>query len=75
MGTEMVLNGLKSDYILVMINGQKLIGDDALKRINIANVKRIEILNGSASVLYGSDAIGGVVNVITNDPVRIQIVL
>jgi outer membrane receptor for ferrienterochelin and colicins len=67
MGTEMVLNGLKSDYILVMINGQKLIGDDALKRINIANVKRIEILNGSASVLYGSDAIGGVVNVITND--------
>ncbi len=67
MGTEMVLNGLKSDYILVLVNGRKLIGDDALMRINMGNVKRIEILNGSASALYGSDAIGGVVNVITDD--------
>lgn len=67
MGTEMVLNGLNSDYILVLLNGRKLIGDDALMRINMANVKRIEILNGSASALYGSDAIGGVVNIITDD--------
>ncbi|WP_303011108.1 TonB-dependent receptor [uncultured Bacteroides sp.] len=67
MGTEMVLNGLNSDYILVLVNGRKLIGDDALMRINMANVKRIEILNGSASALYGSDAIGGVVNIITDD--------
>lgn len=67
MGTEMVLNGLNSDYILVLVNGRKLIGDDALMRINMANVKRIEILNGSASALYGSDAIGGVINVITDD--------
>ena len=67
MGTEMVLNGLNSDYILVLVNGRKLIGDDALMRINMANVKRIEILNGSASALYGSDAIGGVINIITDD--------
>ena len=63
----MVLNGLNSDYILVLVNGRKLIGDDALMRINMANVKRIEILNGSASALYGSDAIGGVINIITDD--------
>ena len=67
MGTEMVLNGLNSDYILVLVNGRKMIGDDALMRINMANVKRIEILNGSASALYGSDAIGGVINIITDD--------
>ena len=67
MGTEMVLNGLNSDYILVLVNGRKLIGDDALMRINMANVKRIEILNGSASALYGSDVIGGVINIITDD--------
>ena len=67
MGTEMVLNGLKSDYILVLMNGRKLVGDDALMRVNMANVKRIEILNGSASALYGSDAIGGVINIITDD--------
>lgn len=67
MGTEMVANGLKSSYIPVLVNGRKLIGDDALMRINPANVKRIEILNSSASVLYGSDAIGGVINIITDD--------
>lgn len=67
MGTEMVLNGLNSDYILVLMNGRKLVGDDALMRVNMANVKRIEILNGSASALYGSDAIGGVINIITDD--------
>ena len=33
----------------------------------MANIKRIEILNGAASALYGSDAIGGVINIITDD--------
>lgn len=67
MGTEMMLNGLNSDYILVLENGRKLIGDDALQRIDMDNVKRVEILGGSASALYGSDAIGGVINIITDD--------
>ena len=67
MGTTMSLNGLNDDYILVLENGKRLAGDDRIARINIANIKRIEILNGAASALYGSDAIGGVINVITND--------
>ncbi|ERI85308.1 TonB-dependent receptor plug domain protein [Bacteroides pyogenes F0041] len=67
MGTEMLINGLNSNYILILVNGRKMIGDDALMRVDMANVKRIEILNGSASALYGSDAIGGVVNIITDD--------
>lgn len=67
MGTTMSLNGLNDDYILILENGRKLAGDDRLDRINVANIKRVEILNGAASALYGSDAIGGVVNIITDD--------
>lgn len=67
MGTESMMNGLKSDYILFLVNGRKMISDDALQRINMANVKRIEIVHGASSILYGSDAVGGVVNIITDD--------
>ncbi len=72
MGTFLRLNGLGNKYILILINGQKLSGDISsnvdLSRINMARVKRIEILDGAASSLYGSDAIGGVINIITDQP-------
>jgi len=72
MGTFLRLNGLGNKYILILINGQKLSGDISnnvdLSRINMARVKRIEVLDGAASSLYGSDAIGGVINIITDQP-------
>ena len=72
MGSFLRLNGLGNKYILILINGQKLSGDISsnvdLQRINMARVKRIEILDGAASSLYGSDAIGGVINIITDQP-------
>jgi len=72
MGTFLRLNGLGNKYILILLNGQKLSGDISnnvdLNRINMARVKRIEILDGAASSLYGSDAIGGVINIITDQP-------
>lgn len=67
MGTTLSLNGMNEDYMLLLENGRRLTGDDRYTRINIANVKRIEILSGAASALYGSDAIGGVINIITDD--------
>ena len=67
MGTTMSLNGINEDYILILENGRRLAGEDRYTRINVANIKRIEILNGAASALYGSDAIGGVINIITDD--------
>lgn len=67
MGTTMSLNGLNEDYILILENGRRLSGDNRYTRINVANIKRIEILNGAASALYGSDAIGGVINIITDE--------
>lgn len=70
MGTFLRLNGLGNKYILILINGQKLSGDISnnvdLNRINMSRVKRIEILDGAASSLYGSDAIAGVINIITD---------
>ena len=74
MGTFLRINGLGNKYILILINGQKLSGDISnnvdLSRINMARVKRIEVLDGAASSLYGSDAIGGVVNIITDQPTQ-----
>lgn len=67
MGTTISLNGINDEYILVLENGKRLTGDDRFNRINIANVKRIEIQNGASSALYGSDAIAGVINIITDD--------
>ena len=74
MGTFLRLNGLGNKYILILINGQKLSGDISnnvdLSRINMSRIKRIEILDGAASSLYGSDAIGGVINIITDQPTQ-----
>ena len=74
MGTFLRLNGLGNKYTLILINGQKLSGDISnnvdLNRINMARVKRIEVLDGAASSLYGSDAIAGVINIITDQPTQ-----
>ena len=72
MGSFLRMNGLGNKYILILVNGQRLTGDISnnvdLTRINMARVKRIEILDGAASSLYGSDAIAGVINIITDQP-------
>ena len=72
MGSFLRLNGLGNKYILILVNGQKLTGDISnnvdLSRIDMSRVKRIEVLDGAASSLYGSDAIAGVINIITDQP-------
>lgn len=69
MGSYIRVNGLGNKYVLILVNGKKMIGDIAgnvdLNRIDMSKVKRIEVLDGAASALYGSDAIGGVINIIT----------
>ena len=72
MGSYLMMNGLGNKYVLILVNGHKLIGDISnnidLDRIDMSRIKRIEVLNGAASSIYGSDAIAGVINIITNDP-------
>lgn len=67
MGTTINFNGVSDDYLLILENGKRISGDDRWNRISIANIKRIEILSGAASALYGSEAIAGVLNIITDE--------
>ena len=69
MGSQMQLGGLGNSYILVLVDGKRLHGDvggeNDLALIDPNNIDHIEIVKGAHSALYGSDAIAGVVNVIT----------
>jgi iron complex outermembrane receptor protein len=66
-----VIRGLTSNRVLVLDNGQRLEtaqwGDEHSPNIETADAERIEVIRGPASVLYGSDALGGVVNVIKKE--------
>ncbi len=66
------IQGLDAAYTLVMIDGVPIVGRNAgvldLSRISVGNIDRIEILKGASSALYGSEAMGGVINVITKKP-------
>lgn len=65
------LQGLKKNQVLVLVDGERISGkvDDALdiNQIPLQTIERIEIVKGPMSSMYGSDAIGGVINIITKD--------
>ncbi len=69
MGSHMQLGGLGNNYILVLIDGKRIHGDvggeNDLALIDPQNIEKIEIVKGASSALYGSDAIAGVINIIT----------
>ena len=68
-GKSIQLQGLDSDYVLILIDGLpitgRIAGDLDLSRISLNDVEKIEIIKGGSSSLYGSEAMAGVVNVIT----------
>lgn len=73
-GAELWIRGLDPEYTLVLIDGVRVIGRTGgaidLSRLPLESVERVEIVRGPASALYGSDAIGGVVNILTRGPTR-----
>src|SRR3712207_205735 len=68
---HMNLSGFGGQGILFLVDGERMAGetmDDVdFTRLNMNNVERIEIVKGAASALYGSNAAGGVINIITKD--------
>ena len=64
--------GLDSRYILMLKNGQPVTGRFNnrvdLDQVSINNIKKIEITKGPGSAVYGTDAMGGVINIITQEP-------
>lgn len=67
------MQGFSSEYILILINGQPMTGRFSgnfdLSRISVSDIERIEVIKGAASSLYGSEAMGGVINIITKQTV------
>jgi outer membrane receptor for ferrienterochelin and colicins len=74
-GQGVQLLGLDPAYTAILIDGEPLVGRNGgilkLGRIAIGNINKIEIIKGPASSLYGSEAMGGVINIIT-EPARKQ---
>jgi outer membrane receptor for ferrienterochelin and colicins len=72
-GEGIQMQGLDSQYILILIDGVPLVGRSAgtldLNRISVGNIKQIEIIKGASSSLYGNEALGGVINIITERPI------
>lgn len=66
------INGMEGPYTMVLIDGMPIVSSLAtvygLSGIPNSMVKRIEVVKGPASTLYGSEAVGGLINIITKDP-------
>lgn len=71
-GEGVQIQGVASDYVLVLIDGVPVVGRSSgnldLSRLAVGNVAQIEIVKGPSSSLFGSEALGGVINIITEDP-------
>lgn len=71
-GYNIQMQGFDGDHVLVLIDGQPIIsptGSSAdLDQISADNIAQIEVIRGAASVMYGSSAMGGVINIITRQP-------
>jgi outer membrane receptor for ferrienterochelin and colicins len=72
-GRGVQMQGLSPDYTLILLDGEPLIGRTGgvldLSRVAVGNIKKIEIVKGPSSSLYGSEALGGVINIITDQAI------
>lgn len=71
-GNAIQIQGFESDYTLILIDGQPMIGRLRgalnINRINTSNIQQVEIVKGPSSALWGSEALAGVINIITKKP-------
>lgn len=71
-GNGAQLQGMSPEYTLILINGEPIVGRQGgtinLSRLSLSNIKKVEVIKGPASSLYGSEAMGGVINIITELP-------
>jgi len=63
------MQGVNSEYIMILIDNVPVVGRQSgnldLSRLALGNIERVEIIKGPSSSLYGSEALGGVINIIT----------
>lgn len=69
LGSSLSIQGLSGQNIKILIDGVPMIGRENgninLSQINLSNIERIEIIDGPMSVIYGTDALGGIINLVT----------
>ena len=69
--TALNMNGFGGSAVLFLVDGERLAGETMdnvdYNRLNLDNVGRIEVVKGAASALYGANAVGGVVNIISRE--------
>ncbi len=72
--TELRINGLQGQYTQILMDNRPVFSSMAavygLEQVPTAMIDRIEVVRGGGSAMYGANAIAGVVNVITKEPVR-----
>jgi len=72
---SVMIRGMGSEGTLVLVNGARVNsayqGAVDFSSLALDNIERIEVLKGPASALYGADAVGGVINIITKDKVTV----
>lgn len=70
-GSSVSINGISGEGVKILVNGVPMVGridgKIDISQINLTNVERIEIVKGPQSVIYGTDALGGVINIITKE--------
>lgn len=75
--TSLFLRGTESNHTLVLVDGVRInpgtLGGAPIQHIAPELIEQVEIVKGARSALYGTDAIGGVINIITRRPVRSSI--
>lgn len=76
LGSSLSMQGTGGEHIKVLIDGVPVIGRQNgnidLGQLNLSNIERVEVVRGPMSVLYGTDALGGVINLITKTPAKEQ---
>lgn len=72
-GTGVQMQGLSPDYTLILVDGEPAVGRTAgtleLNRFRVGGLDQVEIVKGPSSSLYGSEALGGMINLVTRKPV------
>lgn len=82
-GNQVMLRGMNTNHALILIDGKRMADEDtsvtqnfyAFNRISVDRIDRVEVVRGPSSALYGSDAMGGVINIITKIPEKEQAIV
>ncbi len=76
---QLRINGLEGHYSQILLDSRPIFSSLAavygLDQLPVAMIERVEVVRGGGSALFGSNAIGGVVNIITRDPLRNSLTL